>query len=284
MNILLEWYQPVDRSNQDDDKNAIVYNDVHHSDCIRTHRTTSITSSTQPPPPAMKMTALAHTKPPGNYCMLDIELETIQERQQLQELPALCWNDSDSSMSLSTVDEMNDDGDDGTDDDDDATATATTTILPTRSMDIRTNGHPCKRVKFHTHIAVREYSVTIGDHPCCDDALPITLDWAYVENFYHWTPANHDSMECVRTVMDTNDHRLEQRQPVVTSPSAHGSHQHMMFRPLTMAERRYRLIQVGAYTVEEIDNYLLEHYSVYSSIVRLLALCLPNQFKRKLPL
>jgi hypothetical protein len=165
-------------------------------------------------------------------------------------------------------------------------------------MDIRTNGHPCKRVKFHTHIAVREYSVTIGDHPCCEDALPITLDWAYVEKNYHWAPANHDSTECVRTAMDTNDHRHAQRQPLVTSPSVHGSaaisycsendihsyHQNMMFRPLTMAERRYRLIQVGAYTVEEIDNYLLEHYSVYSSIVRLLALCLPNQFKQKLPL
>mmetsp|Transcript_14263 Transcript_14263/g.23619 ORF Transcript_14263/g.23619 Transcript_14263/m.23619 type:complete len:183 (-) Transcript_14263:173-721(-) len=37
-----------------------------------------------------------------------------------------------------------------------------------------------KRVCFST-VEVREYSLTIGDHPLCRDGLPITLDWKYNE-------------------------------------------------------------------------------------------------------
>jgi hypothetical protein len=37
-----------------------------------------------------------------------------------------------------------------------------------------------KRVSFST-VEVREYSLTVGDHPFCRDGLPITLDWEFNE-------------------------------------------------------------------------------------------------------
>lgn len=36
-----------------------------------------------------------------------------------------------------------------------------------------------RRVCFHPHIEVREYSMTVSDHPCCEDAYPLSLDWAH---------------------------------------------------------------------------------------------------------
>lgn len=38
---------------------------------------------------------------------------------------------------------------------------------------------PPRRVTFRTHAHVREYKIVIGDHPCCQDALPLSLDWSY---------------------------------------------------------------------------------------------------------
>lgn len=42
------------------------------------------------------------------------------------------------------------------------------------------SGKGLKRVSF-SNVEVREYSVTIGDHPFCRDGLPITLDWKFNE-------------------------------------------------------------------------------------------------------
>lgn len=38
--------------------------------------------------------------------------------------------------------------------------------------------HLKRRVSFHK-IEVREYSLTVGDHPLCRDGLPLQLDWAH---------------------------------------------------------------------------------------------------------
>jgi hypothetical protein len=38
-------------------------------------------------------------------------------------------------------------------------------------------------VTFHPHVEVREYSLTISDHPFCDDAYPISLDWAHARPY-----------------------------------------------------------------------------------------------------
>jgi hypothetical protein len=38
-----------------------------------------------------------------------------------------------------------------------------------------------RRVSF-SKIEIREYSVTIGDHPLCQDGLPLSLDWEHSES------------------------------------------------------------------------------------------------------
>lgn len=38
-----------------------------------------------------------------------------------------------------------------------------------------------RRVTFQTHAHIREYKIVIGDHPCCQDSLPLSLDWSYEE-------------------------------------------------------------------------------------------------------
>ena len=37
----------------------------------------------------------------------------------------------------------------------------------------------CKQVSFST-VQVREYAVTVGDHPCCQSGVPLALDWTVV--------------------------------------------------------------------------------------------------------
>jgi hypothetical protein len=38
-----------------------------------------------------------------------------------------------------------------------------------------------RRVSFQDRVEIREYSITIGDHPCCSSGLPLTLDWFHAE-------------------------------------------------------------------------------------------------------
>lgn len=39
-------------------------------------------------------------------------------------------------------------------------------------------------IKFNDQVEVREYAITVGEHPMCDDALPMQLDWHYAEAIY----------------------------------------------------------------------------------------------------
>lgn len=41
------------------------------------------------------------------------------------------------------------------------------------------NSLPRRRVTFYPHVEVREYCLTLSDHPYCDDPYPISLDWAF---------------------------------------------------------------------------------------------------------
>jgi len=52
--------------------------------------------------------------------------------------------------------------------DDDGTATTTSQEQEPRR----------KRVTFST-VEIREYNLQLGDHPFCEDGLPLTLDWDY---------------------------------------------------------------------------------------------------------
>jgi hypothetical protein len=127
-------------------------------------------------------------------------------------------------------------------------------------------------IQFDTQLRMREYSVTIGDHPGCEDALPLTLDWAYVEST-GLLPEN-DSGNGMEHSCST-DTALTQCDDTMPKDGSL-----IQIRPLTMAERRHRLIHVGAYTEEEVDAYLQEYYSggyIFSVILELLARCLPNR-------
>jgi hypothetical protein len=45
---------------------------------------------------------------------------------------------------------------------------------------------PPRRVSFHPHVEVREYSLTISDHPCCEDPYPVSLDWAHASPYLRY--------------------------------------------------------------------------------------------------
>jgi hypothetical protein len=43
--------------------------------------------------------------------------------------------------------------------------------------------HLPRRVSFHPHVEVREYSMTVSDHPYCEDSYPLSLDWAHASPY-----------------------------------------------------------------------------------------------------
>jgi hypothetical protein len=86
---------------------------------------------------------------------------------------------------------------------------------------------PVKRkVSINSRVEVREYSMTIGDHPCCNDGLPLTLDWAYSPEYIY------RDIECSR-----------ERSKAFRMP-----------RRLAFDEKRERLFEVGGYTDVEAKN------------------------------
>lgn len=87
-------------------------------------------------------------------------------------------------------------------------------------------GGPKRRVSF-SKIEVREYSLTVGDHPLCQDGLPLSLDWDY--NAEGTTEIN---MSCSRE-------RLEKYQ---------------MPPRLSYEEKRGRLIATTDYSDERTRN------------------------------
>jgi hypothetical protein len=86
---------------------------------------------------------------------------------------------------------------------------------------------PVKRkVSLSSRVEVREYSMTIGDHPCCNDGLPMTLDWAFSTEFIY---------------RDIEDSRVRSRA-------------YRMPRRMDFEEKRERLFEVGQYTETETHN------------------------------
>jgi hypothetical protein len=45
---------------------------------------------------------------------------------------------------------------------------------------------PPRRVSIHQHVEVREYLLTISDHPCCEDPCPASLDWAHASPCFRY--------------------------------------------------------------------------------------------------
>ena len=84
-----------------------------------------------------------------------------------------------------------------------------------------------RRVSF-TSIEIREYNLTVGDHPLCRDGLPLQLDWAH-------SPSTQVSILCSRE-------RTEKYQ---------------MPRRLSYEEKRDRLIATADYADQRDRNHAL---------------------------
>ena len=76
---------------------------------------------------------------------------------------------------------------------------------------------PRRRVSFH-QIEVREYSITVGDHPFCYDGLPLSLDW------------EHTDEVTIRDINSSRERKSHYRAP----------------RRLSFDERRDRLFNVSS--------------------------------------
>lgn len=83
-------------------------------------------------------------------------------------------------------------------------------------------------VRFASSLDVRTFSLILGDHPCCEDDLPIELGWEY--NMKQVEDDNQDihSISC-------------HNQPPTSSPSR-----------LSHFERKNLLINIAGYTEEEL--------------------------------
>mmetsp|Transcript_8579 Transcript_8579/g.13155 ORF Transcript_8579/g.13155 Transcript_8579/m.13155 type:complete len:408 (-) Transcript_8579:125-1348(-) len=92
-----------------------------------------------------------------------------------------------------------------------------------------------KKVTFST-VQVREYSITVGNHPLCRDNMPLTLDWSYIT-------------KPVESVFYSPQADFFGHFDILDEPS---------YRPrkLSYAERKQRLVEVTAMT----ESQLLELY------------------------
>jgi hypothetical protein len=88
-------------------------------------------------------------------------------------------------------------------------------------------GRSRRKVSFHSCTSVREYRVVIGDHPSCQDALPLSLDWSYEDS--------------------------------TSIPAAERSARYSLPIRLTYVERKMRLKHVGGFSEEA----LCQHEIVY---------------------
>lgn len=88
-----------------------------------------------------------------------------------------------------------------------------------------------KRVRWDM-IQTREYSLVVGDHPFCQDGLPVSLDWQY-----------HDS--CSSSSIDS-------------LPVSERKESYVFPRRLSYEERRDRLCSVSGLTAEQVKNEEIE--------------------------
>lgn len=87
-------------------------------------------------------------------------------------------------------------------------------------------GLPRRRRVSFTKVEVREYAVTVGDHPFCFDGLPITLDW------------EHTDEPILKDIEDSRERCTSYKAP----------------KRLSFDERRDRLFTVSAHSHESERN------------------------------
>ena len=90
-----------------------------------------------------------------------------------------------------------------------------------------TNMRRRRCLTFNSKVEVREYCITIGDHPLCSDALSLSLDWSHAPAY-------------------CKDIALSQNRGYFYQPP----------RRLCQKDRRQRLVKVASFTDETLDTLL----------------------------
>ena len=98
---------------------------------------------------------------------------------------------------------------------------------PERACKRLRSGIPKKRVSWN-QIQTREYALVVGDHPLCQDGLPVSLDWKYSDH-------TADSL--------TKSPKLSERKQQYVFP-----------RRLSYEERKRRLFVVSGMSDEQVKN------------------------------
>ncbi len=103
-----------------------------------------------------------------------------------------------------------------------------------------------KRVSWD-RIHTREFTLVVGDHPMCQDGLPVSLGWQY------------DDHSCSAKPMNVGQTQTQNGEPITNSnPNplniSERRQSYVFPRRLTYEERRERLISVSNLTSDEIQN------------------------------
>jgi len=107
-----------------------------------------------------------------------------------------------------------------------------------KSMTTTRQRHFPKRVRFDS-VEVREYSVTVGDHPCCPDSCPLTLEWSWAqESSAPVQLAHHEAIRFMERSQSSTEYQYGRRGP----------------RRLSRAERRERVLRVQGLTKNKHNN------------------------------
>lgn len=92
--------------------------------------------------------------------------------------------------------------------------------------------YPQKKKVSWDSIHTREFALVVGDHPLCQDGLPVSLDWQHA-----------DHAQPVRKIMSSDDAAVSVRKQSYVFP-----------RRLSYEERRQRLCCVSGLTVDQVKN------------------------------
>jgi hypothetical protein len=103
----------------------------------------------------------------------------------------------------------------------------------------RSDAQGTKKQVSWDRIQTREYALVVGDHPFCQDGLPMSLDWQYSER----------TAACLR---------LQQAHQEVAAIVSERQKSYQFPKRLSYEQRRDRLCSVSGLTTEQIKNDEIE--------------------------
>jgi len=158
---LYEWFLEDEEEEEEEDEESAEANEDSSS------TSTLKKDSSSPPPkhsvPLYLSSTLAEEEyvphsllfPPSVLESLEKHQTEISDASDASPLPPLCCSDSESSL-----DDLSDE----------SFRSSSETSLS-------------RRLSFNSKVEVREYSLTVGNHPCCEDSLPLSLDWEHADAY-----------------------------------------------------------------------------------------------------